>query len=172
MLGVVFLDTCSSCASDRKVSYLRDAVTIRCMAAAGPPIFPAGPQDRTLNNFMDSVDYIGPDDSKFSIGEEVDVFVGQDAELFVIGEIRSEDDKGYTVRFRDPDPTMNDEGEDFRDMRVPLKHAGSMIRKRTSFVPGPSAVPKGPNVHLDTTNPYMVDRKVSAPAAFFRLALW
>ena len=121
---------------------------------------------------MDAVDYKGPDDSKFSVGEKVDVFVGQDAEIFVIGEIRSEDDRGYTVRFRDPDPTMNDEGEDFRDMRVPFKHSESMIRKRTSFVPGPSAVPEGPNVHLDTTNPYMVDIKVGAPAATFRLALW
>jgi len=131
------------------------------MAAAGGAAVPAGPQDRTLENFMDQASVQGADDDRFGVGEVVDVWLDDEADIFVLGQIIDENpdgESGYTVRFRDPDPTMLEEGKDYRDMRVPLAHASSMIRKRTPFVPGPSAVPAGP-----PANPYTVDRPHDRP---------
>ena len=128
------------------------------MAELAVPQFPPGPQNSTFENFGDQRTVDGPDDHQFCLGENVDVCIDEDCDLYTPGQIVREDvsQDCFFVRFNDPNPGMNDEGLDYRDMRVPRTNPTN-IRKRRLYVPRPSHVPVGPE------NPYTVRKHKVRP---------
>ena len=127
------------------------------MAELAVPVFPHGPQNDTLENFRDQRTVDGPDDHKFCVNEMVDVCIDDELDLYIPGQIVRENvpEDCFFVRFDDPNPGMNDPGENYRDMRVPRTNPTN-IRKRRPYVPRPRNVPGGPE------NPYSVMPKPQA----------